>query len=341
MCGIAGVVRWGEKPIQEAQVGMLLVGNEHRGNDASGIAIQQVNGTVDIFKKDSPGWVMIGSKEYRDFIKEKLHPNSRCVLVHARGASQGNPRDNNNNHPMYAGLSAVVHNGVIRNDSELFSTMKLERRADTDSDILRAIVDEWGITREAITKMSRGIGGGAIAAVHPGYPDKLLLVRSGNPLTIASNEDFFFFSSEKTTLHKACRPFIERRGMWFQSQRPNVDFANMADDTGWIIGAKGLEVHLPCKICAKKYEEPWRKTYEEYSTRQQKWDHLATTKSNTLPIRGASRVKLGYCTMCKKEWTIPFDGVYHKYSCNKDSGGCGTLLSEPPTGIVNVMGRVN
>lgn len=275
MCGIGGVVRWGDKPINEEQVGMLLVDNEHRGNDASGLVIQQVDGSLNILKNDIPGWRLVTSNEYEDFIKEYLKPDSRSVLVHARGASRGNPRDNNNNHPIYAGCSAVIHNGALKNSDELFNKLKLERKSEPDTDIARAIFDKWGLTREAIKTLSESTGSGAIAAVHPQFPDRLLLVRSGNPLTLASNEDFFYFASEKTTLHKACRPFVQRRGMWFQSQKVDVDFTNMENDTGWIIGPEGLEVHMECKICNGEYVEPWRKTYEEYAKRQEKWNNLA------------------------------------------------------------------
>src|SRR5271169_5366760 len=105
MCGIGGIVRWGQVPISEEQIAMLLVDNEHRGNDASGLVIQQKDGSLDILKKDTPGWILVTSKEYKTFIEEKLHEDSQSVLVHARGASCGNPRDNNNNHPISSGCS--------------------------------------------------------------------------------------------------------------------------------------------------------------------------------------------------------------------------------------------
>ena len=326
MCGIGGVVRWGQLPITEEHIRILLIGNEHRGNDASGIALQQVDGSIDICKKDKPGWQFVTDYEYEKFIKDKLHPDSRCVLVHARGASQGNPRDNNNNHPMYAGLSAIVHNGVIKNDDWLFDNQKLERKSTTDSDILRAIVDKHGITKEAIFAMDKATGSGAIAAIHPEFQDKLLLVRSGNPLTLASNDDFLFFSSEKNTLHKACRPFVKRMGMWFQAQRPNVDFTNMPQDTAWIIGPKGLETHTSCRICVGGYTEPWRKTYEEYAKRQKKWDDLNAPKEKDM--------KPAWCYRCQKEWHIPKDAVvYGDYTCNTELKGCGSSLCMPPKGI--------
>lgn len=336
MCGIAGVIKWGNIPISEEQIGILLVGNEHRGNDASGIAIQQVDGTINVFKKDTPGWQLVSSQAYKKFIKDFLHPDSKGVLIHARGASQGSPRDNNNNHPMYAGCSAVIHNGVIRNDDFLFQDLKLARKAATDSDILRAMLDKWGLSEQLLKNLGKATGSGAIAAFHPEFKDKLLLVRSGNPLTLASNDDFFFFSSEKDTLHRACRPFVERKGMWFQAQRPNVDFSNMADNTAWIIGPNGLERHMSCRICTGNYCEPWRKTYEEYGTRQNRWNtrsHLAET------LDDLKNKKPAWCPDCQREWVIPGDGIYSQYTCNKAKGGCGKSLWRPPdpTSMLSVI----
>lgn len=271
-----------------------------------------------------PGWRLVTSKEYEQFIKDYLRPDSRSVLIHARGASQGNPRDNKNNHPMFAGCSAIIHNGVIRNDDKLFEILHLERKAATDSDIIRAIVDKYGLTKEAIKFLARASGSGAIAGVHPEFRDKLLLVRSGNPLTLASNEDFFFFSSEKTTLHKACRPFVMRMGMWFQAQRPDVDFANMANNTAWIIGPKGLEAHVECQICQGDYTEPWRRTYEEYSKRQEKWDDRMKPAASS-----DGKMKPAYCYKCDREWLIPVNGIFSQYTCDTGNGGCGSSLWQP------------
>lgn len=336
MCGIAGIFKWGEEPISEDIIAILLAANEHRGNDASGLVIQQADGSLNVLKKDVPAWKLASSEEYEQFIKDHLKPDSTTVLVHARGASQGNPRDNNNNHPIFAGLGAIVHNGSIKNDDTLFNQLHLERKAKTDSDIFRAIVDKHGITERAIHEMGKCVGSGAIAGIHPAFPGKLLLVRSGNPLTLASNDDFLFFSSEKNTLHKACRPFINRKGMWFQTQRPNVDFANMSDHTGWVIGFKGLEKHVECRICSGSYIEPWRKTYEEYEERQEKWNRLFNEAlvKNRQPQDG-KKIKLAYCPSCKMEWVIPLDEDYSDYSCNKKKGGCGKTLVAPIVAAVS------
>lgn len=332
------MIKFGNVPISEEILAIMLVGNEHRGNDASGIMLQQANGEIDILKKDVPGWTLVSEKEYGAFIREKLKPTTRGAFVHARGASKGNPRDNNNNHPMFAGKSAIIHNGVIKNDDYIFTSMKLERKADTDSDSIRAIVDAYGITEKACDAFGKMVGSGAICAIHPDYPGKVLLARSGNPLVLASNKDFLFFSSEKDTLHKACRPWLKRYGIWFQANKPDVDFSLMSDDSVWIMGMGGLEFHGVCKINIGGYKEPWRKTYDEYEERSKKWDAKSIP---VVPFIGApqqpkiiapSGMKVAMCS-CGRHWVIPERDLFCEYHCNKKKGGCGKSLHDPRTVI--------
>ena len=114
-------------------------------------------------------------RSMRSSLLNNLEPDTVQVLVHTRAATKGSPRQNVNNHPMYAGSAAVVHNGVISNDDELFKTLKLDRKAETDSDILRAIVDEHGITPEGIEVLGKVKGSAAIACLSPDFPNKMLI----------------------------------------------------------------------------------------------------------------------------------------------------------------------
>ena len=347
MCGIAGIRRYGNKPISEEMMSLLLVGNEHRGNDATGIAIQQADGKIDVCKGDSPAWKFVAAQAYLDFIKKYLKNDSIGVLLHTRAATKGLPRDNNNNHPMYAGCAAIIHNGVLRNDDTMFSQLKLDRKAETDSDIIRAIIDRDGFTEEAAKNLSKLAGSGAGAAFHPKYPGKMLIFRSGNPMTLCSNDDFFIFASEKNTLHKATRPWVKRFGIWYQASTPNVDFSLMPDDTVWIMGEKELEAHWPCKILSGTYVEPCRKTYDEYEERNRRWDAEAANRGKVKvtavhqpvsaminPTTQAKSItkQFAWCEKCRRDWVIPADADPTKYICNpKDAKpGCGERLMALP-----------
>lgn len=324
MCGIGGIIRYGKEPITEEMIALLLTGNEHRGNDATGIALSQMDGSVQVFKKKEMAWKFVEGKDYDEFLNKNLKPDTWGAILHTRYATRGNPSKNENNHPMFAGKSAVIHNGMIFNDDILFNTHKeFKRSAETDSDILRAFIDEYGITDKCIKEMNRIGGSAAGAAFHPKYPQKMLLFRSGSPMTLGSTTDFFLFSSEQGTVYKALRPYVERFNMWFQLVKADAGFSPMADDTAWIIGPKGYESHAKFEIMTGKYIEPNRRTYEGFEERNKQWDRKVTPVTT---IRSVVTFDDATCPKCFKNWTIPLGATPGDFSCNTDEGGCGEHL---------------
>jgi hypothetical protein len=138
------------------------------------------------------------------------------------------------------------------------------------------------------------------------------------------------------------RPWIERFGVWFQEQRPEIAFAPMADDTAWILGERGLEYHNRFKTLHGSYNEPYRRTYEGYKDRQTKWDREEQRTKNIARFTFEENEKAkkhhgkhkkfgnAYCLDCKKDWEIPEGAVPSHFTCNKDKGGCGKSLTYKP-----------
>lgn len=316
---------------------MFLTGLEHRGNDATGIAMQKTNGEIFVLKQDVGAWSFCAGDEYKDFIEEHLDDDIIQVLLHTRAATKGSPRENKNNHPMYAGKSAVIHNGVIGNDDELFRTLDLERKADTDSDILRAIIDRDGITDKTIQHLNKLRGSIALAAIHPEQPGRMLLGRSGSPLTFGSTPDFFAFASEKNVIHRAMRPWIERFKCWFQVQSLDMAFSPCADNTVHIWDNAGQEHHDELKTMYGTYREPIRRVYNGWKDRQADWDRSAKGKSNILNLPSPqpriveameSNLFIN-CPHCKKPLALGKDQLTVNLSllcCPKKFGGCGKTL---------------
>lgn len=322
-------------------IALLLTGNEHRGNDATGIAISQMDGGVSIFKKAIPAWQFINDKDYTTFVNKNLKKDTWGVILHTRFATQGTPKENKNNHPLFSGKSAIIHNGVINNDDALFKSMKYDRSAETDSDIIRAFIDDYGINEKCIKELNRISGSAAGAAFDPRYPNKMLLFRSGSPMTLGSTSDYFMFSSERGTVYKAMRPYVNRFKMWFQLERSDAAMSPMDDNTAYIIGPDGLESHREFKTLYGSYTEPIRRTYEGHNERSKKWNVIGSSSSSssnahvgtgptlqsvTIPKIGLKDAK---CPKCLKNWSIPKDGTYNDFSCNLGMQGCGTRLIDP------------
>jgi asparagine synthetase B (glutamine-hydrolysing) len=272
MCGIAGVRRFGPEPIREEQIKFLLCSLEMRGADATGVAlVNPGDPEIHVCKSDMPASQFVTTKLVEKFLNDHLKDETETVLLHTRYATQGPPKINGNNHPLYSGTSAVVHNGVIMNDDFLFSDMKLKREAETDSDIIRAIVDKEGLTKGGLKKLSKMSGSCAAAIVSQEEPGKLMLLRSGSPLVMAATQHQLLFASRKESLHLAVRPWIRRFGMDMQSSRTDVTFTPVRDHSGFIFGPDGLEWHDKFETCYRYQTPDYARTYDEFDTRQNKW----------------------------------------------------------------------
>ena len=283
MCGIAGLKRMGDKPILKHELEALLTSLEYRGNDASGIAIQQRDGKIAILKDDKAAWKFIVDSKWKDFIKEHLTDESETVLLHTRAATKGTPHVNKNNHPLSSGAGCAVHNGMISNDDFLFSDLKLERGAETDSDIIRAIIDKEGITKKAIERLNRLSGTCAAACIHPDFPGRLLLLRSCNPLVFADTGDKIYFASDKRAIYNAAKPWVWRHKILMQIPAPALSFVDLYEDSAWLLDREGLDFHGEFKTLngfGRGYlrYDAWSKDYHE---RQKRFAKEAESKSDS------------------------------------------------------------
>lgn len=240
MCGICGVRKFGDVPIHPDMITLLILNQQNRGLEAAGIALQDKSGKIEILRNNVTPYEFVSSRLYKDFLEEHLTKNTIIALGHARKATLGNPRLNNNNHPMFDGITAVVHNGHINNHDGMFREWKLDRKAETDSDIFRAVLDKEGFTMKAVDMMSRFSGSAAIAAVSVKYPGKLLLGRSGNPIELAiTSNQHLMFSSETGPLYKAMRPYKKVYGITMREMTPRDYFMiGMEDNSAWLITDK-------------------------------------------------------------------------------------------------------
>lgn len=228
--------------IQDWQIKTLAVEIEFRGADATGIALVDDDGSIAIEKDDEIAWKFVSSKSVQDFLRDKLTASTRMALIHTRKFTVGSPFYNKNNHPLSLGQGAIIHNGAVNNHQELFAKYKLTRGADTDSDIIRAIVDDHGqVDMKLIKRYNEMQGGVASVIVHPNSPGKALFLRSGNPLVFGLCDDKLYFASTRSAIFSASKPWTNRWGFWAQVHRPDIAFTEMPDDTAFLVGPEGIE----------------------------------------------------------------------------------------------------
>lgn len=248
MCGISGLKRMGpdSSPIGFDQIRQLLVGLEHRGLHATGMCFQYSNGRLEVIKGPEQAWKFVAGRKVEEWVAEHLTNDVMTCILHNRAWTQGHPNKNENNHPVYCGTTAIVHNGGIHNDHTLFRELKLQRRAEVDSDIIRAILDEWGLTTEGVKMLNKMNGAAAVAAVSKDYPGKLLLCRSGSPLVIAALPDRnqLIWASEKDAIHAAARPWTQMYRMWFKENHKDLLINPVEKEVAVLIGDTGEEWHM-------------------------------------------------------------------------------------------------
>lgn len=131
MCGIGAfqIVKGECEPAMVARVLLRLL--EVRGRDASGVAYHN-KGETYIVKAAMSGSALA---------KQLDSDIGSTGIVHTRWATQGNPNNNKNNHPIDVGGVVGVHNGHISNDNELLSyCVDYQRQAQVDSEAVFALI---------------------------------------------------------------------------------------------------------------------------------------------------------------------------------------------------------
>jgi glutamine---fructose-6-phosphate transaminase (isomerizing) len=278
MCGIGGIWRHGNSPIGSDQITELLCALEERGNDAAGIAAVTA-GELHVLALAEPATRFVTTQDFKDFISEHVEDDKgrsldcSLVMVHARFATTGSPKDNKNNHPVYAGNAAVVHNGEIYNASKAFEEMKLERKAEVDSDVLRACYDKFGLNKDTTTLLGDKLVGSCAMAVFDGRaPERFVLARSGSPLVLGEANDQLIWASTKLAIHQAARRWhLTKLGFWMQDVASGLKSVSFPENTAWGFGPRGLEWHTKFAPCTTYRKPNYRRVYTEWEQRQQKW----------------------------------------------------------------------
>ena len=205
MCGISGFSLSPNDPSvinSRLIAGTLLLGIEHRGRDATGACW---------FDKFGNPFVQKGAFTASAFVRNlSMWKKTTDTILHTRAWTQGEPSNNDNNHPIIAGPVIGVHNGGIWNDFELFNQMHdVERRAEVDSEAAFAAI-AFGIGRlkdgqaKSLIDCLEEIEGGAALAWYDADDDNrtLHLARlNSSPLVVAQNQyGSLFFASTKQSI---------------------------------------------------------------------------------------------------------------------------------------------
>lgn len=181
MCGIAGYYSWGTWRPSPTFIKNLLLANEERGKDASGMAWENASGQI--YYKKGPLEASKFLLTVQDSMWEEICKSPR-LLLHTRRTTKGPAKDNENNHPIVGHGWVVTHNGTVTNDDDLWdyyekNAGELKRFAAVDSSIIPLLLSQGASPEESVRRTTLLEGSATFAAWAVGNPDTILLARYG------------------------------------------------------------------------------------------------------------------------------------------------------------------
>ena len=210
MCGIAGFYVRNQEGINlERLTDELLLGIQHRGEDATGLLAVTEGGQEVVLKKDNiPANFFV---QMRDWLPKNL----KMVLGHTRLSTQGDPKFMENNHPVQFKTCFATHNGMIYNDKEICDSVDDKRPAEVDSIAIPMLIAKCGFSA-ALDNIEKLEGSWAIAVADPvNNPDELLLARGhSSPLVFINHPKILIWASTRTAIAEAWEKAIGTPPAW-------------------------------------------------------------------------------------------------------------------------------
>ena len=290
MCGIMGFYCFGDQKPDKSKISVMFSLLETRGRDASGYAFIK-NGNLIVDKAPIHSSAFVKQREWQEL------ELPQCMILHTRMKTQGSEQNSNNNHPLYnkEGI-AIVHNGIVHNDHEIFG--KNQRDGEVDSEAILAVLSSKGKGDKIKRVFDRIEGSFAVAIINKTDPDTLILIKKDNPIDMYFNidQDILYFCSEREIMQEALEiKSVSKRG--FNIGESDYHYYQMENNHALVLNMKGVE------------------SYKRYNTRDRWGSNRDFGRYNLDRIT----VQCPWCLSMTKY----FDGLNHN-NCEV----CGAEISE-------------
>ena len=227
MCGLAGQICFGKERTEPDLLKKMLIAQEARGKDSAGVAFRGEKG-IYISKRALPpaGFVnsVLSAEDWKRVSK------SAIVLMHARQATKGPPKDSVNNHPVNACGWVVTHNGHVSNDDDLieYYGRTKDRPAAVDSVAINMALAQGETAEESLNHISMLGGTATFIAWALNKPDEIIIARVNGPqLFLQKKKDILYWSSDPDGMK------VLARNDWMDL--PFTDVAVMPQNTAFVI----------------------------------------------------------------------------------------------------------
>jgi len=201
MCGIVGVLKYGEESDIANRISSLYLGEslleltEIRGKDATGVAALFDDGNFFGQKmgiKASEFINRFGGSE-NDFdglfsVLKQYQSILRIFIGHCRKKTVGGASDNMNNHPIKVGNIIGLHNGTLKNDDIIFKNLGTKRDGTVDSEAIFHLLNYYTkmckepFTLDIVEEVTKRLDGTfSILAFNANNPNQLVSARHDRP----------------------------------------------------------------------------------------------------------------------------------------------------------------
>lgn len=196
MCGIFGYVGIGgvgnNAPQLTGILEKLFKLSETRGKEAAGLALLSGK-TIGIYKDATKASEMLRSKNYKSFLNRTLvtcKPNDVVAAIgHTRLATHGVQVVDANNQPVERGGTILVHNGIIVNHADLWTSHPdLSARTQLDSEVAAALVEHYRTTGHDLVSAIQATMQGIVGETSLG-----MLFADMNVMALTTNTGSLFF----------------------------------------------------------------------------------------------------------------------------------------------------
>lgn len=173
---------------------------EERGTDASGISYIKDN-RVTIYKRPKPAHK----------VRFNAPDTTRAVMGHTRMTTQGDEKNNFNNHPFSGHADkefAFAHNGVLYNDNALRKEYQLPKtNIETDSYVAVQLIENQGkLDFDSLKFIAEKVKGSFCFTVLDAN-NSLYIVKGSNPMYLLHFEKIglYVYASTETIMNKALK----------------------------------------------------------------------------------------------------------------------------------------
>ena len=301
MCGIFGVITGENSKIKYENIKAITNGlfklSESRGKEAAGIAIK-TEYSISVFKKPIPASKMIKSKDYKNFIRQKVGQGPLTIIGHSRLVTNGLQTTANNNQPVEKENAIIIHNGIIVNAEELFKKFpEFKKNYDVDTEIILDLIQYFykkeNSVVKAIQKTYKQIEGAAsIGLIFKNLPYLVLATNTGS-LYVCGNQKtgIIIFASEKYIL----KQLIKKERLNNLLNPENIH--QIKPKTGKIINTNNLNIEI--------FEFKIKQEYQSFKTK----NIIANNPSVSEP-------NLKRCNKCILPETFPYIEFDKNGICN-------------------------